>query len=157
MRFWLWCGGAAVAVVLTGLSIARWQAPDGDLPKLPAELVRTGDGPAVEPWRPIPCPVTPSASAEPPFEPIEVVPEPFEDEPPLEPDPDAIATAAVPAPVVPAPVVPAPVVPRLVAPVSWRAPRPDGASPRMPYADEEVSEFARLLQRAAELRGQPRP
>jgi hypothetical protein len=143
MRSWRWCGAAAI--VAAGFGIIAWQARDGDLPRLPAELVRTGDSPTGEPWQPIPCPVTPSASAEPPFEPIEVVPEPFEDElPPLapDPDPDAIATAAVHA---------------LVVPVSWRAPRPEAVSPRMPYADEEVSEFARLLQRAAELREQPRP
>jgi hypothetical protein len=69
------------------------------------------------------------------FEPIAVIPEALEAPPPAAPGfeaargPEPTAGAAAP------------------------GPRPEGSALRMPYADEQPSEFAWLLQRAGELRG----
>ena len=121
--------------LILGLGLTRWY---GNRSGGPAQITVTS-GETVQQAVSEPLPAQPPMRAQPaalrPFEPIAVLPEPFTDprqsgfEPFLGGAEDSEYDGA-----------------------ARSNPRPEPVAPRMPYADEELSEFALLLHSAAELR-----
>jgi hypothetical protein len=139
MRSAHWCALAAGLAVLAAGAVKWYGSQSGNPPALPADLTRREVipvAPELKAASPKPRP-TPAPR---PFEPIVVRAEPFTDPAPM----------------------PASVIPGGVAEESDHSPvrpnpRPEAFVLRMPYADEELSEFALLLQRAAQERRQAPP
>jgi hypothetical protein len=133
--------GAYAALLAAGLSAGHWYITRPlDLPRLPSNLAQSDESPSPqEPYRPIPCPVVPHVPGDDEvLEPIVVLPESLEaPAPPWLPDVDPGSAETN------------------VAGSTVPGPRPEAYALRMPYAEEEVSEFALLLQRAGEWRGLP--
>lgn len=143
MRFAI-LGVSAGLILGAILAVASWfgSAPAPAQP-LPAQYRQAEQPP--EPYKPIPCPVTPNLpAAEVVFEPIPVLPESFEDEPYGE-APSAFEESDL-----------IPLDRAASAVRQGSAARPEPFTSRMPYADEPTSEFAILLNRAAELRARHR-
>jgi hypothetical protein len=139
MRSAHWCALAAGLAVLAAGVVKWYGSQSGNPPALPADLTRRPNEPAEAEPKLAPPTARPTRVPPPrPFEPIVVRAEPFTDPAPM-----------------PAEVLPggaeqseAPARPN---------PRPEPFILRMPYADEELSEFALLLQRAAQERRQAPP
>lgn len=136
MRSIHWCALAAGMMVLAA-GLVKWHSSRQRAPARSHEQTarETPETAPRAPDRSQP-PALPTPAPR-PFEPIAVVAQPFTDPPPPLPSVLEVAGAEESAAFEPRP-----------------NPRPDPSVLRMPYADEELSEFAILLQRAAEQRRQ---